>query len=588
MTHLVQPSAILGAETVRIGDFLSSKQFKIPVYQRDYSWGDEELAKLWEDVCRVRKLTFPGGKLVSNPEPHFLGAIVTQDGKGDNPPEVIDGQQRLATLSILISVLYEFASNLSDQDRSEELKFQLMSLIAYSYPEGRRARLSLAREDDFFNETVIKRSTLSSKRKYWATVAVDKNPVANRISNAVNYFYDQMRREINEPAESDRAVVEIVLVVTELLIVLNLNVADHRLAYRVFETLNFRGLDLSQADLIKNELVRTSKPRSDVEKVALSWAVVVRNLEKVTSVSLVEFLQFHYASKYGPVKMGDLFEAVVRLLDEQVVDSRSYAADLAIESTRLVQVIEGDAESWSDASNQALEELREVLNLKYAYPLLMAAAARFASDPEGFENWALRVRDFCFRYVTIERNPQSRFAATVTSAARKLRDTDKDDSEVLSYLQLASSDRVFENEFAKATVPTNKLGFYIIKRIEDHISSGSGITLPQSAAQHLEHIMPKKLGKSWDHILGDPLYDSYIMRIGNLLGLEQKINSHIKNKEFSYKYSNGKELDYCHSKFELPRQVTRFLNDGKWTFESVTDRQEFLAANYAVAVWPLV
>jgi hypothetical protein len=589
MARLINPNAVLNASTVTLGDLLRASTHEIPDYQRDFSWGADELNKLWDDVVRTWKRAFPRGQQVRDPEGHFLGAVVTHRPTGNRlNPEIIDGQQRLTTISILIGVLYEFAADISDEDVKTNVKAQLLNLIADAHSNGRDPRLKLAREHAFYNQSIVQNLTMEARETYWQTAALEKHPVRQRIRQAIILLHERVSSMLVEnPLNRDVIVSQLVDVVTELMMVLQLEVVDHRMAYKVFETLNFRGLDLSQADLIKNELVRRGESQGTRASVVADWEELNKNLDKTKYVSLVEFLQYHFVSKYGPVRASELFESVVQHLTENAIMATQYTEDLVAESARLIQLIEGDA-VWSAETNDALEEIREILGVKFAYPLLMAAFARHLHDVEGLQRWACWTRDFCFRYNTIGRKPLGSFETVVTEAARLLRNSSIGEDAVLGSLQAASPDAVFEEQFAKASVTTNKVGFYVIKCIEDYISRGAGKTFPQGPTQHLEHIMPKKPGNEWGHVSEDPNYDSYLPRIGNLLGLEQAINTHIRNKAFTYKTGNARNLDYGHSVFALPAQAVDYVNsDGDWDFSSIDRRQRQLATEYAAVVWPL-
>lgn len=572
-----------------LGDLMKGNDYVVPDYQRDFSWGKEELEKLWNDIKRTWSRSFTNGQANSDPDGHFIGAIVTHKSASCAEAEVIDGQQRLTSFSIFISVLIEFCNNVLDANTRDNLKMQLLPLIASIYGSGRDPRLQLAREQDFYDRSVVQILSMDEREAYWSTINIDKEPVKQKIRDAVRFAYGVLSSflEVGQP-DRDRRIANLADVITELIMVLNLQVVNHRMAYVVFETLNFRGLDLSQADLLKNELVRRANQHGTRDAVVAAWSELTKNLDRATNLSLVEFLQLHFASKYAPVRASELFDSVVAHLDDSSLSPIEYTKDLVDESARLVFLVEGDNSSWSEPTNQALDDIREIFNMKFAYPLLMAASARYVNSPDQFGRWAVRARNFCFRYFIIERASLSVFEREITQAARSLRDPNNEDKSVLLALKQASNDVVFSDRFKRAVVSTNKMGFYVVKSIEDHLSGGAGTTLPQGPAQHLEHIMPRKPGPDWDFISNDPNYSSYLMRIGNLLGLEQKINGHIKNKSFSYKNTNFKELDYLHSKMSMPSQLEQYLSqNGLWDFDSIEKRQAEIATELANVVWPL-
>src|SRR5215211_4902649 len=135
--QLIRPETFLEPASVTVATLFAGSNFVIPDYQRDYSWTEEEIKDLWEDIVATATKAFDqSGNLVANPTPHFLGAIVLQTFRsGENrTPEVMDGQQRLVTLSALFSVLCEFAAQLTqpiDRDNwTQSLKQLLFTFVS--------------------------------------------------------------------------------------------------------------------------------------------------------------------------------------------------------------------------------------------------------------------------------------------------------------------------------------------------------------------------------------------------------------------------------------------------------------------------
>ena len=147
---------------------------------------------------------------------------------------------------------------------------------------------------------------------------------------------------------------------------------------------------------------------------------------------------------------------------------------------------------------------------------------------------------------------------------------------------------IFEEKFKLFSAKSNKVGFYVIEMIENHLTNQAGMMVQrQSVSQHLEHIMPKRPNNDWIHASAEPSYADHLNLIGNLLVLEADKNSHIKNKAFSYKNSNSANKDYQNSKLTLPPSVASYLKNGLWTFESIKERQADLVTKYASSVWAL-
>lgn len=590
MPDVVIPNTVLFAQSVNIKRLLGSdRELRIPEFQRAYSWkaSDEEdpVCKLWADVLRLYEQSFPQDARSDEPEAHFVGSIVllSDDEDLDLPPEIIDGQQRLATLQILLSVLSEFVED------GPALAVISNLLAEPGAAQGYSPRLILNEEDEFFRRSFVDARTEGDRLEYWETQADDLSvrPAAHRMKDAAVWLHGQISEFVGHADDEAMRARNLVILVSELLIVMRLELRRPRMAYRVFETLNERGLELSQADLIKNDLLHAASQQGTGDAVLDSWDAMRSALDPLDdTLKITEFIHFDFVSRYTFVKHSDLFDSVQDLLEsDSAVD---YATRLKSSAKRLASFVDSTDASLSSAANGALEDLKDPLKVKYGYPLLMAGRERFNADSEGFSSLVVFVRNYCFRRLTVERTSLSKFEKEITEAARDLRNEDISPGAVLASLRANSTDHGFREAFASFSVGTNKLGFHILKRIEDHIGGGAGVTVnPQSPSQHLEHIAPKKPGEHWGDLPGDVRYESFITRLGNLLVLEGDINRHIKNKSFEHKRANDQDLDYAHSQMSLPGELDPFLVDGKWTLESIAERQTKLAEDYACAVWPL-
>ena len=145
--QLINPQLFLDPASVTVATLFAGSNFVIPDYQRDYSWTEEEVRYLWADIVTNATKSFDqSGILVSNPTPHFLGAIVLQTlpSAPNQTHEVIDGQQRLVTLSALFSVLCEFAAQLT-QSTDKDNWTQSLKQLLFTFASGNKIpRISIS------------------------------------------------------------------------------------------------------------------------------------------------------------------------------------------------------------------------------------------------------------------------------------------------------------------------------------------------------------------------------------------------------------------------------------------------------------
>ena len=249
-------SNILNTRTINYLELIGNgKTYRVPPYQRDYSWSEEQWEDLWNDVVDLR----------SEPErSHYLGALVVE-GETDRDFLVIDGQQRLATLSLLalavIDRLIEMAKrNVEPEDNSERSRELRNRFIGEKDPasliESSRLRLN-ATDDAFYQDYLIQLKDPLNPRKL---------SKSNKLLWECFRYFTSRLNDLSD-FENDGLAMASVLsetVARQFLFIL-ITVDDELNAYTVFETLNARGLELTTTDLLKNYLFSRIKVGSDLE-----------------------------------------------------------------------------------------------------------------------------------------------------------------------------------------------------------------------------------------------------------------------------------------------------------------------------------
>jgi len=254
--------------------------YRVPPYQRDYSWEEEHWDDLWNDIMELR----------DRPEErHYMGALVVE-GTSDREFVIIDGQQRLATLSILalatLAKLLGMADNGIDAEANKERAAGLRSrFIGEKDPASlvESTKLFLNETDNaFYQDYLVQlRSPLNPRRL----------PKSNRLLwDCFRYFSGRLD-EIPEFQSQGAALATLLseTVARQLLFIL-ITVEDELNAYTVFETLNARGLELSSTDLLKNFLFSRVRVSADLEALQRRWRSLIST---VTQERFPEFLRYH-------------------------------------------------------------------------------------------------------------------------------------------------------------------------------------------------------------------------------------------------------------------------------------------------------
>lgn len=260
--------------------------YKIPKYQREYTWGQKDWGLLFNDI-------------IENDYGYFLGSIICVDksvsAMGDVELEVIDGQQRITSLSLLLVSLYEklnvFKDKL-DEDQITDLNNIKRELVIKSNGEN-IARLSLQIQNDNRNDyfsLLCEKGLLSDKeRKNYAGLRRIYKAYAY-FSNAVDKYIEELNAKTDD--EKINALFELAKRFNSAILV-SIEVETNKDAYMLFESLNNRGVPLSAIDLIKNLLISISDRDGKAEECYKIWKKIISYLSDDYSVQERFFRQFY-------------------------------------------------------------------------------------------------------------------------------------------------------------------------------------------------------------------------------------------------------------------------------------------------------
>ena len=293
-----------------------SYQYIIPPYQREYSWKEEQWESLFNDIYE-------------NESGYFLGTIICISSE-TNKLDVIDGQQRLTTLSIFLLALYKelkkYTSHYLMDDHEEEIS-KILTFKTY-FKSNKEVRLCLSMQNNnnkdykYLIENILENNTDSPK-----------NYVNRRISKAFNYFLDKIYLElsyINDNEERARVLFKLLDKINSTLIV-KIDTKDASSAFILFESINNRGMVLTPIDLIKNNLISKLSSNESPEKVNEKWQNIINNINDYESQ--VRFLRHYYnvfsnlSSYKFKVKINDVTKAaksnLIRIYSEIIKNNGS-------------------------------------------------------------------------------------------------------------------------------------------------------------------------------------------------------------------------------------------------------------------------
>ncbi len=546
-------------------DFLefvgNGKRYAVPPYQRDYSWDEEHWDDLWNDILVLRE---------NSASRHYMGAIVVQ-ARTDREFLVIDGQQRLATLSILSLVIIAKLRQLAESNIDKEGNLQRSAglrgrFIGEKDPASliESSKLTLNSTDDpFYQDYLVQlktprnpRGMPKSNRQMWKCFEW----FSKRIDSLDEYKHngEQLAYLLNE-------------VIARRLLFILITVDDDLNAYTVFETLNARGLELSATDLLKNYLFSRTRVAADLEALQRRW---LRLIQIVSQEAIPDFLRYHLLCEQQKVRSNRLF----KLVRDRVITPEHVF--------ELMDALEGRCELYAALSDPAHEywiELpsakplireRILLRSQQTMPMLFAAWEKF--EPDDFIRMLKLANILTFRFTTISNLNTNALEPVYHKTAKAILDgsaaTPGDAFRILKGIYV--EDRIFRQNFENFEVrtsgPGKKLARYILCRIESDMS-GTDVD-PETDSSSIEHIFPENPAEIWMSMVPEQEWSKLIYRIGNLTLLEPRANRSAGNGLISEKLEA-----FAGSRYAMTRKIADECPQ-EWNAAQVERRQAWLAA----------
>lgn len=554
-----------------IGHLLGDRYIEVPPYQRAYSWTDEQVEDLFKD--------FSDAIRERNTE-YFLGTIVLTTNK-DGPHAVIDGQQRLATTSILICAIRNYFYSIDDGERGDTLHAEFLAR------KDRRdlteiPHLKLMPGDNSYYERAILAKPASGP-KTAGGVAVQKAlpPSQARLEAAIKIATRYVQKLVDQTKEPTKVLMDWIDFLEKKGKVIVVEVNDEAAAYTIFEVLNDRGLDLSVADLLKNYLFRMAEDR--VTETQQNWTSMASRLESVGAEEkeLRNFIRHVWASEYGLTREKDLYDAICKRVDSK---QRAVAfADGLNKAAPIYMALDNPSdELWKQFGPQVREsvEALQILKAIQIRPLVLAILRQF-EVAEVRKTLPMLV---CW---TVRFMITGKLGSGPLEVGYSDRAKDVSSGIIKTSKQLYDAskgflvtDADFEQAFANARISQHYLARFYLRVLEKQSGAkgeGELVVNPNEDAVNLEHIMPQTRDPYWTADVTAEQHAALVKRLGNLALLDKALNGKSGNLAFVDKIPTLKE-----SKIALTKQIATYH---KWTAAEIDARQKMLA-ELAVQAWP--
>lgn len=559
---------ILNTRTINYLELIGNgRSYRVPPYQRDYSWSEEEWEDLWNDIIELR----PDADAV-----HYMGALVVE-GSNDREFLIIDGQQRLATLSLfalaVIAKLKEIADAGTDSEanvaRAQGLRDRFVGeKDPASLTESSRLYLN-ATDDAFYQDYLVQlrrplnpRGLTKSNRLLW---------------KCFTYFTERLGKV--DALKSDGQALASLLseTVARQLAFILITVDDELNAYTVFETLNARGLELTTTDLLKNYLFSRVRVPTDLEALQRRWQQLIAT---VGQERFPRFLRYHLLCEQPKVRSQRLFK-LVRDRTKSAEDVFALLNQLESRAELFAAVLDSSHGYWIEFPD-AKPYIREInlFRVQQMMPLLFTVWERFSK--EDFVRVLKLVSVISFRYTVVSGLNTNPLEPTYHRAAKAVKDGEaQTPREVFTLLKsLYVEDARMKQDFALMIVDVGgrwgKLTRYILARLEGDASSRTCDY--ETDPFTVEHILPENPVDAWEESIPSWSWEESIYRLGNLTLLESAINRRLQNDVYA-----GKLVAYARSTYTLTRRIPEIAPE-QWTREML-DRRQIHLAERAAHLW---
>ena len=492
------------------------KQFVIPIYQRTYSWQIAQCNKLFNDILRISKDgTSPG---------HFIGSVVYFQESihtvSDVPKLlVIDGQQRLTSISIMIAALAEFIRDNQVDIDTNFTKLQNYYLLNAEEEGDLRYKLLLTRRDKETLINIIKGVSLSSDSSL-------------RVADNFKFFKEKINAE---------NAVDVYNGIMRLFIVDVALEKEKDNPQLIFESLNSTGLDLSQADLIRNYILMGQEIKLQTELYEKYWFPMEQSYGNEYSASFDWFMRDYLSVKTGTIPRID------RVYDNfKAYASSSKAPDTI---TEVVQDIYKHSSFYvnmvlhKEPEDELLKGFKNISKLKVdvSYPFLLPVYNDYQSgiiSKDEFKQIIDLVENYVFRRAIcgIPTNSMNKTFATLYKSIQKSSYLEcvKAAFQLMDSYKRFPSDAEFEKEIVVKEVYNFRNRNYLLSKLENY-KRKEFVNVDDYT---IEHIMPQnpELSKEWQSMLGEDwkeIQSKYLHSLGNLT--LTGYNSELSDKPYSQK-----------------------------------------------------
>ena len=538
--------------------------YQVPTYQRDYSWKKAQWEDLWHDVWSVSEHVYP-----EKPESsHYLGYIVVQnmdkqDKQQDNLNhrisrcDIIDGQQRLTTLSLLVLAVIDSLMQKERKTSADNLRGKYIGLID-TITGGVEGKLQLNKNNGSYYE--LRLAALGNWSQVFPEHASNK-----LLKQAFEFFRKKIAH--SEELQSEESLVNFVEVSLKKIVFTEMSVSSEEKAYKLFETLNARGVQLSAIDLLKNYLFNTARNHK-VETLEIMWYELSSYLPK--DGEFKDFIRYYWNSEYKHTSKADLFKSIKTRIGSNATEAFDFVKNLQNTAMVFKDIHHPSPSNWNN-DKEFYERVKEFnfLGATQPYAFLFAMERQYKRTAELKDIFRL-VNVLTFRHSTIcDYNPNEleafykhMLAYGKTKSLQEIQE---------AFMEIMPSNEQFISALNEKQFDNNTLAKYVLAKMEFYKNKTKIDYLSNDVS--LEHIEAKKSARVRKGQV------KYVYKIGNLCLLYTKDNQETPNT-----FKEKKEA-YQKSSYDLTNSILNNYSLGTdWSDDDIQQRTQELA-QLAIEIW---
>ncbi|MCK8044558.1 DUF262 domain-containing HNH endonuclease family protein [Shewanella sp. 1CM18E] len=560
------------ANDKEVQDIFSLGYFKIPRFQRPYSWEAEEVDSFWTDAVK------------ENPENYFIGSMVVYQNRKPYFG-VVDGQQRLTTITLILAALRNAFLRIEEKN---------LAIGIHKYIE----KANIDNDDEFILNAETSFPYLQNHIQSFDgfNIRCDVGHEELKLKRAYDLITSRLYQEVPELKtleskdpqgklfQEDDIVVKKIKHIRDKVLALKLvfiQLENEDDAYLIFETLNARGRDLTTPDLVKNLLLKKLQSRSiSIDKAKESWSRVVKKFDDITDSDVLDtFLLHFWISKFDYTSDKKLFSFVKNHIEVKGYQADKLISELSSSAELYVKIIRPESALWRNEEAEVRNHLiaLRIFKVKQPLPFVLSLLRSYEDNLISLKNLKSSLQKvvdfhFCFNAITSQRSSGS-IATSYSKLAISLSNiNDKNefqniDNDLTRFIRRKMPEiDEFIVKFAELQYLDNMTKYknlirYSLNRL---LPNGkNGITIDYGSLT-IEHIAPQSY-------IGSEFNESSVASIGNLILTDSKLNTEVlKDNHPITKLMKLKEINYPLADVLIPQTA-------HWSKQEIQERVKSMA-----------